>query len=70
MLLQYIQKHFTQGVEIKLIEIKSLPLFDKPASLELPKSVKEMSEEIKNSDGVIIATPEYDHAIPATLMME
>ena len=67
-LLQYMQRHFTEGVEIKLIEIKEFPMFNKPASMKLPDTVQEISEEIKLSDGVIIATPEYDHAIPATLM--
>lgn len=67
-LLQYMQKHFTEGVEIKLIEINEFPMFNKPASMKLPDIVQEISEEIKLSDGVIIATPEYDHAIPATLM--
>ena len=67
-LLQYMQRHFTEGVEIKLIEIKEFPMFNKPASMKLPDIVQEISEEIKLSDGVIIATPEYDHAIPATLM--
>jgi len=62
------QRHFTEGVEIKLIEIKEFPMFNKPASMKLPDIVQEISEEIKLSDGVIIATPEYDHAIPATLM--
>lgn len=68
MLLQYMQKHFTEGVEIKLIEIKEFPMFNKPASMKLPDVIQEISEEIKLSDGVIIATPEYDHAIPAVLM--
>ena len=32
-LLQYMQKHFAKKVEIELVEIKDLPLFNKPANL-------------------------------------
>ena len=68
MLLQYVQKHFESKAEIELLEIKDLPFFDKPESKELPALVLEMAEKINAADGVIIATPEYDHAIPAALM--
>ncbi|GBG96732.1 NADPH-dependent FMN reductase [Lactococcus termiticola] len=67
-LLQFIQKHFEKDAEIELIEIKDLPMFNKPAEKKLPEVVTEMAVKIDAADGVIIATPEYDHAIPASLM--
>lgn len=67
MLLQYMQKHFTEQAEIQLFEIKDLPAFNEPEDEIVPEKVAELSAEIKSADGVIIATPEYDHAIPAVL---
>jgi NAD(P)H-dependent FMN reductase len=67
MLLQFMQKHFSSEAEIELYEIKDLPAFMEPEDLEVPEKVEELSDKILNADGVIIATPEYDHAIPAVL---
>ncbi|HEM4557449.1 TPA: NAD(P)H-dependent oxidoreductase [Streptococcus suis] len=66
--LQYIEQHFADKVDIELVEIKELPIFNKPANRELPEIVKELVAKIEAADGVIIGTPEYDHSIPAVLM--
>ena len=67
-LLQYIEHHFLDKADIELVEIKELPIFNKPANRELPEIVKELVAKIEAADGVIIGTPEYDHSIPAVLM--
>ncbi|WP_160686959.1 NADPH-dependent FMN reductase [Clostridium sp. C2-6-12] len=67
MLLQFMQKHFASEAEIELYEIKDLPAFNEPEDSDIPEKVAELSDKILKADGVIIATPEYDHAIPAVL---
>ena len=67
-LLQYMQKHFADKAEIELVEIKDIPVFNKPADKLLPAEILEIAAKIEASDGVIIGTPEYDHSIPAVLM--
>ena len=67
-LLQYMQKHFADKAEIELIEIKDIPVFNKPADKKVPELVLEIADKIDAADGVIIGTPEYDHSIPAVLM--
>ena len=67
-LLQYMQKHFADKAEIELVEIKDIPIFNKPADKKLPAIVTEIAEKIEAADGVIIGTPEYDHSTPASLM--
>ena len=67
-LLQYMQKHFADKAEIELVEIKDIPVFNKPADKQLPADILEIAAKIEASDGVIIGTPEYDHSIPAVLM--
>ncbi|WP_148886670.1 MULTISPECIES: NADPH-dependent FMN reductase [Streptococcus] len=67
-LLQYMQKHFADKAEIELVEIKDIPIFNKPSDMQVPEIVKEIAAKIEAADGVIIGTPEYDHSIPAVLM--
>ena len=67
-LLQYMQKHFADKAKMELVEINNLPLFNKPANKQVPKEVLEIAKKIEAADGVVIATPEYDHSIPASLM--
>ena len=58
-LLQYMQKHFADKAEIELVEIKDIPVFNKPADKQVPESVLEIVAKIEEADGVIIGTPEY-----------
>ena len=67
-LLQYMSKHFADKAEIELVEIKDIPMFNKPADRNVPELVSEIAEKINEADGVLIGTPEYDHSIPAVLM--
>jgi Predicted flavoprotein len=66
-LLEYMQKHFQNQAEIELVEIKGLPIFKKSIDKYVPKRALELADRIEAADGVIIATPEYDHSIPAAL---
>ncbi|CAJ1183030.1 NADPH-dependent FMN reductase [Companilactobacillus nantensis] len=66
-LLKYMQRRFQDQAEIELVEIKGLPIFKKSLDQFVPKQALEIAKKIENSDGVIIATPEYDHSIPAAL---
>lgn len=66
-LLKFMQKHFADKAEITLIEVKDLPFFDKPDSHKAPAAIATINEQVAKADGVIIATPEYDHTIPAPL---
>jgi NAD(P)H-dependent FMN reductase len=68
MLLQFMQKHFSNEAAIEVYEIKDLPPFIELEDSDIiPQKVEELSDKILKAYGVIIATPEYDHAIPAVL---
>ncbi|RRK09441.1 NAD(P)H-dependent oxidoreductase [Lactiplantibacillus garii] len=67
-LLQYMQSHFADQAEIELMEIKDLPMFNKPEDRQVPELAQQMADKIDAADGVIISTPEYDHSAPAVLM--
>ncbi|WP_080145987.1 NADPH-dependent FMN reductase [Marinilactibacillus piezotolerans] len=67
-LLQFIQRHFTEKSEMEIVEIRDLPLFNKPQDKTIPEAVQLLADKIEAADGVIISTPEYDHSVPASLI--
>ena len=67
MLLQFMKEHFKDEAQLELFEIKDLPAFYEPDDNQAPQEVAELSAKILAADGVIIATPEYDHTITAAL---
>ncbi|WP_461218666.1 NADPH-dependent FMN reductase [Lapidilactobacillus salsurivasis] len=69
-LLQFMQKHFADQATIELVEIKGLPIFNKPDPdhKQIPAAAQVIVDKINAADGVIISTPEYDHSVPAALM--
>lgn len=66
-LLKFIQKQFKEKSDIELLEIKDLPLFNKPTNYTVLPEVQRMADKIAAADGVIVASPEYDHSPTAAL---
>ena len=66
-LLQFMEKHFQDKIDMELVEINNLPLFNKPADRKIPEEAQEIADKIVDADGVIISTPEYDQSITAAL---
>ncbi|CAJ1230134.1 NADPH-dependent FMN reductase [Levilactobacillus zymae] len=66
-LLQFMSRTYTDQAEIEVREIADIPLFNENQMKNPPVSVTALSAAIDAADGVIIASPEYDHAIPAAL---
>ena len=67
-LLTFMARHFAKEAAIEVVEIKDIPMFNKPSNMEVPKEVLALAAKIEAADGVIISTPEYDHAVTASLM--
>ncbi|WP_236160742.1 NAD(P)H-dependent oxidoreductase, partial [Lactobacillus delbrueckii] len=65
LLCQFIAKRFGDKAEIEVAEIGDLPAFYKEGQADA--RVAAWREKVDQADGLIIATPEYDHAIPAAL---
>lgn len=65
-LLQFMQAHFKDKAEIELLEINEVPLFNQDNPSNNPQLL-DINEKIMASDGVIFATPEYNHSIPSSL---
>lgn len=67
MLLEYIEKAFYQKFDLEILEIKDVPLFNQSKDATNSAPIQKLNRKILNADGVIIATPEHNHTIPAGL---
>ncbi len=67
LLIQFMEKTFSDRVEFEALEIKDIPLYNNDFVKEPPQVVLDFSKKIEEADGVVIATPEYDSAVPAAL---
>lgn len=66
-LLHYIKKQFGSLFDLEVVEIKDIPLFNQSNDQTNSAPIQNLHKKIKNADGVIIATPEHNHTIPAGL---
>jgi chromate reductase len=56
------------GVELAVHEgLKAIPAFDEDDLHDRPLAVRRLWAEVDAADGVLIATPEYNHSIPGQL---
>jgi NAD(P)H-dependent FMN reductase len=62
-----IKKNAPENFEFTEFDISSLPFYSQDLESDPPEKVKELKERIKNSDGVLIVTPEYNRSIPGVL---
>lgn len=66
-LLAYMQRRYAGRAAIKCQEIRDLPLFNEDLLHQFPATVKTLIANVEAADGIIIATPEYDHSMTASL---
>jgi NAD(P)H-dependent FMN reductase len=54
------------GVELEVATLHGIPLYDGDLEARegLPRAVTELKERIVSSDGVLLATPEYNNGVP------
>jgi chromate reductase, NAD(P)H dehydrogenase (quinone) len=60
-------ERYKNRVEIGIIPINDIPLFNQDLELEPPEGVTKFKDKILESDGIIFITPEYNHSIPGVL---
>jgi len=64
---QFIKERYKDKFEIEVLSLKNIPMYNEDNELDPPPVVKEIKSKIKESDGVLIVTPEYNHSIPGVL---
>lgn len=66
-LVSYIEKRYQEKVSMTKAPIDQLPMYNQDLELDPPEIVNQVKQMIQASDGILIATPEYNHSIPAVL---
>ena len=66
-LAQTIEEVAPEGVEFVHGDISVLPLFNGDLEAEYPQEAANLKEIIRNADGLLIVTPEYNRGIPGVL---
>lgn len=66
-LLQYIKKQYKEKIDLDLIEIDQVPLFNQSDDQTQSDVIQDIAKRIEQANGIIIATPEHNHTIPAAL---
>lgn len=66
-LLNFMSKHCEGVVDIEVLDINQVPMFSQDDDQTNSSVIQKLSNKIKSADGVIIATPEHNHTVPAAL---
>ncbi len=56
-----------EGMTLEIADLSQIPLYNEDIFSNRPEAVTRLREQIRLADGVIIATPEYNHSIPGVL---
>lgn len=67
LLLNFIAKQFNKLIDVEVLDIKDVPLFNQSDDQTNSEPIQYLNKKIVEADGVIIATPEYNHSIPSAL---
>src|SRR5690625_3048438 len=67
LLLNFIAKNFKKLIDVEVLDIKDVPMFNQSNDQTNSEPIQRLNRKISEADGVIIATPEYNHSIPSAL---
>lgn len=56
-----------QGVSLEIFDLDGIPPFNQDLEKDLPERVRAFKQKIREADGLLIATPEYNYSIPGVL---
>lgn len=66
-LLKFIAKKYAGLAEIELVDISDLPVFNPDKDQSESPEVQRVYQKIASAQGVILATPEHNHTVPAAM---
>jgi chromate reductase, NAD(P)H dehydrogenase (quinone) len=56
-----------KDLDLDIFDIDGIPGFNQDIEAEMPVKVKEFKSKIRDADGILIATPEYNYSVPGVL---
>lgn len=63
----YMQNRYQEKLDIEILPIEELPMYNQDDETNPPAIVTEIKNKVAESDGILFVTPEYNHSIPAVL---
>jgi len=67
-LLREAVKEAPEGMDIEMVTLDSIPLYNKDVEDQgFPESVITLKQKVKEADGILIMSPEYNHSVPGVL---
>lgn len=67
LLLQFIERNYQDIIDLEIIDIDNVPLFDQDNDQTQTEVIQNLNRKIKTADGVIISTPEHNRTVPPAL---
>lgn len=64
---KFMMDRYKGNLDIDILSIDNLPLFNEEIEKNPPTTVVDFKSKVKESEGVLIVTPEYNHSIPGVL---
>jgi chromate reductase, NAD(P)H dehydrogenase (quinone) len=66
-LLHAAEEQLPDHVALEIFDLDGIPPFNQDDEENMPTKVREFKSKIKESDAILIATPEYNYSIPGVL---
>ncbi|MBM3193173.1 MAG: NAD(P)H-dependent oxidoreductase [Chlamydiae bacterium] len=54
-------------VTLEILSLENIPLYNQDDEKNFPRAVLDLKDKIKNADGILISTPEYNYSFPGVL---
>lgn len=64
---KYMKDRYKDKLDIEVLSLEHVPMYNEDIELYPPEIIKEYRKKIKNSEGLLFLTPEYNHSIPGVL---
>lgn len=66
-IVEFMKERYRDKLDIEIIDIGKLPMYTQDIENEPVHALIEYRRKIKEADGILFATPEHNHTIPAAL---
>lgn len=67
-LAQFIQKRYAEKLDLEVLSLKDLPMYNQDIENEPPQVVVDFKAKVKAADAVLWVTPEYNGTVPGVMV--
>lgn len=66
-LAEFVKKHYADKLDVTVLTLHDIPMYNQDNEEYPPESVVQFKQQVKEADGVLWVTPEYNSSIPGVL---